>query len=842
MTLQAKRSAGWMAEFEEEPDAALDRLLFGTASLATLQSNDPDEILHQLFESASKVQREALDNAMRRWFEKHWWRVPVDQSQWDEILRDAFSACLRLDLEQSLAWLRAAYQDSQARAWLSSLRLGRPRDPEANLLRTLALSQPNTQFLPLWLRLCRLDEERPLHYASLGLMGLSRLPGEDGQPHGDLHPSVFAGIVQMAQAFAARIASQAEAQERWRNEVWSLMARFPRSEHYWTRRFLPCLTFQPASLAAQWLGSMLPKLKRSLQDCKPSRRPPALPPTLQETLLQIRRLGRRPDPELRPDMQRLLDRYRRHAEESGDGEYLVKTLTNLASKVLDSTPEWAQDLTQEAFGWAPQDFKVWAIRAQAEASAGDPLGAISLLWEAKRRMPEIPDVRTNLATLLRRQGYLESAEIVYRQAVADFPSSPVCRNGLAELLKALHRLDEAEAIYRQAVAEFPRNAQSLSGLAGVLRVQQRWIEAEALCQRGVTDFPRNPFFASSLAAIYQAQGKLSQAEPVLLQAVQDFPSDPVCKTGLAVLRLQQGKEKEGMKLLRQIARRFPDDPVAGGFLRKLKRRKSDIQTLVRNYPRFGSSLEPDKIKEDEEVTAQYEEYLNAHDGGPGYGGLAPSPFHNPAAAQVGLAGLYRLAARRESGPRRQEKLRKSLRFSQAVLKSDPGNLSALMEKAFSLLDRGKAGQAESLLADRVRDGECRHVLGLKLGYWRARTLQGHPAQSADWKALSEEFPYRKTLIALERACLSVHSSNGNGAPRGSLQDLLGNLRGGMSSCPKSLRTKEHWLRSVARTSIFPEMGPRRTSLKKNEVAQAWKNLRQSVPLLQGVVEQNLANW
>ncbi|MEE8584052.1 MAG: hypothetical protein V3T83_04295, partial [Acidobacteriota bacterium] len=411
-----------MAEFEKEPFEALDRLLFGTARLGNLQYNDPDEILCQLFQSASAEQREVLDETLRSWFEKRWRSLPVDQSRWDEILRDAFSAALRLDLEQSLAQLRAAYQDSQGRAWLSSLRLGRPRDPEANLLRTLALSQINRQLLPLWLRLCRLEEDQPLYYASLGLMGLYRLPDEDGQPHGDLPSVVFTGIVSMAEAFAARISPPEEAEEQWRNEVWAMMARFPCSEHYWAERFLPCLTSRPRSAAARWLGRLLPRLKRLLKDSQPPRQPLARAPTLQETQALLRRLGRSPEEHLRPDLEKLLDRYRRHAQQSGEGEFLVKTLTNLASKVLDSSPQWAQELTLEAFRWAPRDFKVWAIRAQAEAGAGDPAGAISLLWEAKRRMPEIPDIRTNLATLMRRHGHPEAAEMVYRQAVADFPS------------------------------------------------------------------------------------------------------------------------------------------------------------------------------------------------------------------------------------------------------------------------------------------------------------------------------------------------------------------------------------------------------------------------------------
>lgn len=833
MTRPSSRSAlGWMSEFQLQPLPALDRLLFGRAWVGAQQANDPDEILYRFFHKASPELRQDLDAALRGWFEKHWGTVPVDQSRWCQVLRDAFSAALRLDLEQSLAWLRGACQQAQGRAWLSSLRMGRPRDPEANLLRTLALSQPNCKLLPLWMRLCRMEEERPDYFASLGLMGLYRLPDEDGQPHPDLHSAVFKGIVEMARAFSRRIFPRSEAERLWKNEVWALMARFPRSEHYWIEHLLPQVASAPRSAPAIWLCGILPSLEKALQKKKRTRKPPSVqPPSLRETRTLLRRLGRRPSKQARLEMEGLLDRHRRYAEQSGEGEFLVKTLTNTATKVMDSLPHWARQLAEEAFGWAPGDFFVWAARAQAEANSGHPGQALSLLWEAKRRMPEIADIRTNLAEMLRRCDELPLAEMVYRQAVTDFPDNPVCRNGLAGLLKDSKRYQEAESAYRQAAADFPGNPVSRSGLAEALRAQARWAEAETVCRQAMHDFPDNPYFAVSLAAILQAQGAFGEAEGLLRQAMQDHPSDPACRTGLAVLWLSQEKEEEGLELLRQTARRFPDDPVASGFLRKLEQRRSDFRALVRSYPRFGAKPEL------ETPTVQIGE--TTYDAESGYGLPSPSPLHNRAAAQTGLAGLCRWAARQTSGRRRKEFLKESKRLSESVLEADPNDLSALLEKGFSLLEAGEAEQAEALLAPRVANGEHRHLLGLQLAYWKALTLQGRPPVGKGWQALEEEFPHRKTLLALARVIQEASGGNGNGSARTVLAKLRRQLRSPLSRLPQSLKENEQWLRSQAEQHLFRQeslKGP----LSREQVPLIQENLRSSTAHLQSILEQCVA--
>ena len=255
----------WQANFEQQPSEALDRLLMGRAYMGWLNRNDTDEILYRLFHMADKNRLIALDKAMQSWFIRYWESVPssISASRWDEILQNAFSTVIRLNLQETQDWLLKNY--SRARVWLRSLYLCPAGDPEADLLRTLALCQHNQGLLSLWMRLCRLEEDRPLHFASMGLLGLRKLPDENGKPPGGLPEVVFSGIVNLANVIGKQVRPEKEGKEFWFLEVRAIMARYPRTSHYWTEHFLPLVSSEPDSTAAKWLGKLIPKLKAVLE-------------------------------------------------------------------------------------------------------------------------------------------------------------------------------------------------------------------------------------------------------------------------------------------------------------------------------------------------------------------------------------------------------------------------------------------------------------------------------------------------------------------------------------------------------------------------------------------------
>ncbi|MDQ1351633.1 MAG: hypothetical protein QG657_1938 [Acidobacteriota bacterium] len=181
----------WWDNFEKDPLVSLDKLLLRTEFMGELERNDTDEILFRIFHKKSEKVRHRLDEMLREWFGNYWGKIPgsMPVRRWAGILKDAFIAVYRLDLDQTYSFLRDIYD--RDKSWLRSITLDPPRDPEEELLRTLALGQKDRLLLSLWMRLCRREEDLPIDYASIGLMGLRKLPEEDGSPPKDLPAAFF---------------------------------------------------------------------------------------------------------------------------------------------------------------------------------------------------------------------------------------------------------------------------------------------------------------------------------------------------------------------------------------------------------------------------------------------------------------------------------------------------------------------------------------------------------------------------------------------------------------------------------------------------------------------------
>jgi len=251
----------WQKCFAQNPMEALDNLLMGHVYMGKLNRNDTDEILFHLFHKTGNDCLTELDEVMRSWFEKYWGTTPCLITRWDEILRDAFSAVIRLNLHKTQAWLLENYPRPHAQVWLRSLYLGPAKDPEANLLRVLALCQHDDSLLPLWRKLCRLEKNRPLHHASMGLLGLHKLPDENGKPPSDLPLDLFSGIVALANAIGKQAKPKKEGKAFFFLKVRALMAHYPHSSQYWTEHFRPLLFSKSSSTAAKWLIKLIPELK-----------------------------------------------------------------------------------------------------------------------------------------------------------------------------------------------------------------------------------------------------------------------------------------------------------------------------------------------------------------------------------------------------------------------------------------------------------------------------------------------------------------------------------------------------------------------------------------------------
>jgi len=485
----------WQADFAKDPLLAIDNLLLGRVYMGKLHRNEASEIFFRLFHMESIVVQHALDMAMQDWFAKYWMAFPpsVSSPRWTEILKNAFLTVYRLNLGETCQWLLRSH--SRGRTWLRSLYLSPARDPESALLRTLALRQKDQDLLPLWMRLCRMEEDLPLHYASIGLLGLRKLSEKNGEPAGDLHEAVFEGIISLARAINTQVRphERREAEQFWLLECRTIMGLYPRSTQYWTNHFLPLIRHRTGSIEAELLGKVIPGLAKRMKRQAHGKRQIRnyVQPSYSEYSDMLKLLTENPTEKINSELNVFLDRYHHYARQTGDSEFLVKTFCEIGNLIFRQNVGLALDLVEEAFLWEPYNPYVWTARSTIEAYRGNYSQAAALLWEAKRKFPENATIRNILANLLKKQREHNIAEIIYRQAIIDFPDNEVCRTGLAEVLKAQGKLKDSESVYRQAIIDFPDNVVCRTGLAGVLLQLRRTEESIALLEETVKKFPDN---------------------------------------------------------------------------------------------------------------------------------------------------------------------------------------------------------------------------------------------------------------------------------------------------------------------------------------------------------------
>ncbi len=727
--------------------------------MGELERNDTDEILFRIFHKKSEKVRRRLDEVMREWFGNYWGKIPgsMPTGRWARILKDAFIAVYRLNLEQSYFFLRDYYAGDKS--WLRSITMNPSRDPEGELLRILALAQKDQFLLPLWMRLCRMEEDLPIDYASIGLMGLRKLPEKDGSPPMDLPAAFFKGAICLAE-----VLGEHNKKEFWLREMRAVVAHYPRAGKYWARYFYPFLYGRNIDLLAGWLDKVIPKLSTHF-NAKAGANAYIQPPLKEKRTHFIDLIKKQPLETFRSDLEIFLEDHRRYAYQTGDSSFLVKTFSNIGYKVLRQDSTLALELMQEAFTWEPYNPFLWSQLAIIEIFRGNETRAAALLWEAIRLFPEDAKVRNNLAHLLAKQGKLNVAETIYRQAMEDFPEDDVCRNGLAEVLLAQNRIPEAEQLYRQTIKDFPRDAVCRNGLAVVLLKENKKEEAIALLKETVEMFPGNKVATELLEKITDGK-EISETD-----------------------ELMPGNQKPYIESFHDEEFDFPA-PLQTTEFHDLPGTEH-VTVMEKAFERSGASL----VRSNEPI--KY--------------GMQPSPA--PTRSEPGsLApelGEIIVELRRSRYVQAEEKENYYLQVSTAldsVLEKAPGNLPALLAKGLWLTDRNP-DDAQPFLSKLAQAHP--NIIGFRLLKLRTQGMTEQPVAQSKWNDLIDDFPNRSTVIKLEQALSSLHHTNGK--DHGAMETLE-NLRLRFSKDPKhlppTLQKNEEWVRSAVQLRLFKDINTR----------------------------------
>ncbi|CAK8720635.1 hypothetical protein GKODMF_12220 [Candidatus Electrothrix gigas] len=819
----------WQVDFAKEPLSALDKFLQGQVYMGALQRNALSEILFRLFHAQTADMQTTLDRAMQEWFTGNWMTVPQSMpvSRWVETLSQAFFTVYRLRLSATSAWLADSY--TKGRPWLRGLYLNPARAPEAALLRTLALCQSNQDLLPLWMRLCRMEEDLPRHYAAVGLLGLRKLPEQNGEPAGDLSPSVFQGLVALAEAIATQVGSHEKkaTEQFWLREFRAIMELYPRSDQYWLNNFLPIIGNSTDSAAAKMLRKIPGFAQKMERQTQGKAYDTLRPPPAVELKRILRILKELPLQQVRTELDPFLEKHRQYARQTGDSEYLVKTFCNIGKRIFKQDISLALNIIKEAFLWEPYNYYVWSIRAKIEEYQGNVSQAIALLWEAKRKFPEEPVVRNALAKLLNNQGRHEIAELLYRQTIIDFPKDEVCRNGLAEVLKTQDKLPEAETVYRQTMKDFPEDVVCRTGLAEVLKTQDKLPEAEAVYRQTMKDFPENVFCRTGLAEVLKALGKSEKAEEICRQAMRDFPQNAHCRCVLAKVLLQAGEKKDALALLNETVQKFPTNSVAKKFLAKFQK-DEDIPELAAGDPETAQQdIMPGDDSQQGIPKAEYQTSSDLED-------RSDENQPDDTEPEIGLISLYRQASRQAAGEKQRLYREKVASAFERVADKAAYNIPAQLEKGWWLLEQSPE-QAEAFFSKQIKIHP--NILGFRLGNMRSQYAKGDSTDTEQWNALTGNFTSRSTLVRLEQAMQELTYGNGNRLHV--LENLRRRLRKGVENLPASVRENEKWTKATLTHTLFKTVGTD-IPLTKSDLAIITKNYQEHKTLLQSTSEQCLA--
>jgi predicted Zn-dependent protease len=767
----------WLAEFDQDQHTALDRLLQGRVFMGALHPNETSEILFRLFHMANRETQQRLDEALRGWLAAKWLTVPdtMPSSRWAGILEQAFFTIYRLNLANSRRWLIKHYLNS--RAWLRSLYLSPACEPEGFLLRVLAMTQDSPQLAPLWLRLCRLEEDVPRHYAAIGLSGLLKLPktGKAAVP-----PLLFSGLAGMAE-----MADSKEDKAFWLREFRAIKALNPKiSEQNWAQHFFPFIGISGNNHIVKLLGKAIPNFanRREKWDHKQA----AKQPSLNELQRILALLEKQPVQDVQQDVDSFLEWHRNYTRQTGISEYLAKAFCNIANKIYQWHPNeanFARQLLEEAFLWEPYNSYVWTTRAKVETQLGRHGYAEALLWEAKRRFPENEKIRNLLANLLSKQGKLKVAEQLYRQTIEDFPQDVVCRIGLADLLKAQERLDEAEAVCRKAMDDSLDNAYCRTVLAEVLKMQgklgdkSKLAEAERLYRETMVDFPQDVVCRVGLAEMLKLRGALEEAELVCQKTMEDCSRDVYCRTVLAGVLLQGGKREEAIALLEETCREFPQDKFSAEFLKKLTSGQTDELPSLAIEPTVFSFVE-----DEEDSFADWAD--NPAEDTQKVSEAAEELAEDTQETALGLLNLHRQAGDCAAA--------RTIMDTMLARNPDSISIPARLEQGLLYLAEKNAAEA----AEHFRRQSKLHpnAPSFRLGLQRAQmALSGVPDEQ-QFQELAEQHPVKETIIRVEQFRLvpSVDSA----------EKLRRRINKGLSLIPLAERGHEKWFQETVQQTVF----------------------------------------
>ena len=335
------------------------------------------------------------------------------------------------------------------------------------------------------------------------------------------------------------------------------------------------------------------------------------------------------------------------------------------------------------------------------SAASDLEGALVLLDQGIADAEDSRPLRLLRIQILQRAGSRQDDVVAeYKSLMEDYPDEVAFGYRLAQFLASEGRVDEVEPVLRQIIINDPKNVEGRLALAQYVANTKGPDAAEQLLLQYVEELPDSYSLQLVLARLYQQRGEADKAYDVyerVASAAGNEDEGLTATTRMAGIKLSADDVDAGEELLEQVL--SVDSLNSEALLlrgalnidrKKYKNAVSDLRTLLRSEP--------------ENLQAQLL-IANAH-------------------SQAGDIILAEDAYRR-------------------VLAIDPGNVTATLQLARTMVLREKPEDAEDLLRAQLVDnpGEVRFsraLIGLLLN-------DGNTAAAVDEAARVSELPGKEAI-------------------------------------------------------------------------------------------------
>ena len=204
---------------------------------------------------------------------------------------------------------------------------------------------------------------------------------------------------------------------------------------------------------------------------------------------------------------------------------------------------------------APTDVELLNSLGFALFQQGESEEAVAALEQALDIDPQHWKAHNNMALAAIDLGELELAEAHYRESIAIQPQ-PAIYNDLGFVLERQGLVDEATSLYREALALDPASASANYNLGSTLARQGELELAETHFRASLASKP-SAATQTALAIVIGRQGRMDEAATQLAAAIEADPDYGLAHDQLGAIRMEQGRFEEAVAAYRQAVRTQP---------------------------------------------------------------------------------------------------------------------------------------------------------------------------------------------------------------------------------------------------------------------------------------------